>query len=132
MQPARAIVGSPEMAVIVVLAFKDGARDELVPPLEKAGHRVVVTEPKDPEFRLALRSLPQVDAVVVDLSKGAPSGRECAAWVTMQKRYRSVPVLLTGVPDGDEDVTRAKVPFGKRVSAAHIDKAVAHAVGGAP
>jgi len=119
------------MSVIVVFAFKDGgARDELVPPLEKAGHRVVVTEPKDPEFRLALRSLPQVDVVVVDLSKGAPSGRECAAWVTMQRRYRNVPVLLTGVPDGDEDVTRAKVPMGKRVSAAHIDKAVAHAVGG--
>jgi DNA-binding NarL/FixJ family response regulator len=115
--------------VVVVLSFKDGAREELLPPLEKAGHRVVVTEPKDPEFRLALRSLPNVDVVVVDLSVKAPSGRECAAWITMQKRYRNVPVLLTGVPDGDEDVTKVKVPFGKRVSAAHIDKAVAHAVG---
>ncbi len=118
------------MATVVVLAFKDGARDELVPPLEKAGHKVVVTEPKDPEFRLALRSLPQLDVVVVDLSKGAPSGRECAAWITQQRRYRSVPVLLTGVPDGDEGVTKVKVPFGKRVSAAHVDKAVAHAIGG--
>lgn len=116
--------------IIVVLSFKDGgARDELVPPLEKAGHRVVVSEPKDPEFRLALRALVQVDAVVVDLSHNAPSGRECAAWITMQRRYRNVPVLLTGVPDGDEGTTKVKVPFGKRVSAAHIDKAVAHAVG---
>jgi hypothetical protein len=48
----------------------------------------------------------------------------------MQARYRTVPVLLTGVPDGEEDVTRAKVPFGKRVSAAHIDKAVARAISG--
>ena len=130
MRTLWAIVGLPEVATIVVLAFKDGARDELIPPLEKAGHRVVVTEPKDPDFRLALRSLPVLDVVVVDLSKGAPSGRECAAWITMQKRYRSVPVLLTGVPDGDEDVTKMKVPFGKRVSAAHIDKAVAHAITG--
>ena len=116
------------MATVVLFAFKDGARNELVPPLEKAGHRVVVTEPKDPDFRLALRALPQVDAVVVDLSKGAPNGREAAAWVSMQRRYRQVPVLLTGVPDGDEEVTRQKVPFGKRVSAALIDKAVARAV----
>lgn len=113
----------------MVLAFKEGERDAIVAPLEAAGHKVVVTEPKDPEFRLALRALPQVDAVVVDLSHKAPQGRECAAWITEQKRYRKVPVLVTGVPDGDEDVTRAKVPFGKRVSAAHIDKAVAHAVG---
>ena len=126
-----AIAGPISVAVIMVLAFKDGARDELVPPLEKAGHRVVLSEPKDPDFRLALRAMTQLDAVVVDLSKGAPSGRECAAWITMQKRYRNVPVLLTGVPDGDEDVTKVKVPFGKRVSAAHIDKAVAHAVTGA-
>jgi CheY-like chemotaxis protein len=115
------------VATVVLFAFKDGARPELVGPLEKAGHRVVVTEPKDPDFRLALRALPQVDAVVVDLSKGAPSGREAASWVSQQRRYRNVPVLLTGVPDGDEEVTRQKVPFGKRVSAALIDKAVARA-----
>jgi hypothetical protein len=41
-----------------------------------------------------------------------------------------VPVLLTGVPDGDEDVTRMKVPLGRRVSASLIDKAVAHALAG--
>lgn len=117
------------MATVVVLSFKDGARDELVAPLKAAGHRVVVTEPKDPDFRLALRAIEALDAVVVDLSKGAAQGRECAAWVSQQRRFRNVPVLVTGVPDGDEDVTRMKVPFGKRVSAAHIDKAVARAVG---
>jgi DNA-binding NarL/FixJ family response regulator len=117
------------VATVVVLAFKDAERDALVAPLKAAGHRVVVTEPKDPDFRLALRALEAVDVVVVDLSKGAAHGRECAAWVSQQRRFRSVPVLLTGVPDGDEGVTRMKVPFGKRVSAAHIDKAVARAVG---
>lgn len=116
------------MATVVILAFKEADRAPLVDPLKAAGHRVVVLEPKDPDFRLALRGLEAVDAVVVDLSVKGAHGRECASWITEQKRYRNVPVLLTGVPDGEEDVTKVKVPFGRRVSAAHIDKAVAHAL----
>lgn len=116
------------MATVVLLSFKDGAREELGPPLKAAGHRVVVIEPKDPDYRLALRGIEGVDIVVVDLSTKAPSGRECAAWIGEQRRFRGVPVLLTGVPDGDEDVTRMKVPFGRRVSGALIDKAVSHAL----
>jgi DNA-binding response OmpR family regulator len=116
------------LATIVVLAFKEAERGPLVDPLKAAGHRVVVLEPKDPDFRLALRGLEAVDAVVVDLSVKGASGREAAQWIGEQKRYRKVPVLLTGVPDGEEDVTRMKVPFGRRVSAAHIDKAIAHAL----
>ncbi len=118
------------MATVVLLSFKEGEREEIMARLKAAGHRVVITEPKDPDFRLALRSVATLDVVVVDLSKGGAQGRECAAWVMAQRRFRKVPVLLTGVPDGEEDVTRQKVPFGKRVSSAHIDKAVARAVGG--
>ena len=120
------------MATVVLLAFKDkdSEREPIMARLKAAGHRVVVTEPKDPDFRLALRAVVDLNVVVVDLSKGAAQGRECAAWVSQQRRFRNVPVLLTGVPDGDEDVTRQKVPFGKRVSAAHIDKAVARAASG--
>lgn len=119
------------MATVVLLAFKEGEREPIAKALEGAGHRVVATEPKDPEFRLTLRGLAAVDAVVVDLSTRPAHGRECAGWICLQRRYRNLPVLLTGVPDGEEGITRAKVPCGKRVSAAHIDKAVAHALGSA-
>jgi hypothetical protein len=118
------------MPTVVLLAFKEGEREPLTAALEAAGHRVVATEPKDPEFRLTLRGLSSVDAVVVDLSSKPAHGRECAGWICMQRRYRNLPLLLTGVPDGEEGITRAKVPCGRRVSAAHIDKAVAHALGG--
>ena len=118
------------MATIVLLAFKDGDREGLIKPLEAAGHRVAVTEPKDPDFRLVLRGVAKLDVIVVDLSKKADHGRECAGWICMQRRYRAIPLLLTGVPDGDEGLTRAKVPCGRRVSAPHIDKAVAHALSG--
>jgi hypothetical protein len=119
------------VATIVLLAFKEGEREPILTALEAAGHRVVATEPKDPEFRLTLRGLSAVDAVVVDLSHRPAHGRECAGWICMQRRYRNLPLLLTGVPDGEEGTTRAKVPCGRRVSAAHIDKAVAHALRGA-
>ncbi len=119
------------MATVVLLAFREGEREPLQASLESAGHRVVATEPKDPEFRLTLRGLGAVDAVVVDLSTRPSHGRECAGWICMQRRYRKLPVLLTGVPEGEEAKTRSKVPCGRRVSAPHIDKAVAHALSGA-
>ena len=125
-----AIEGEGRLATVALLAFKEGDREDLLTRLKAAGHRVIVSEPKDPDFRLALRAVAALDVVVVDLSKGGAQGRECAAWVMAQRRFRSVPVLLTGVADGEEEVTRQKVPFGKRVSSAHIDKAVARATGG--
>ncbi len=118
------------MATVALLSFKESEREEILARLKAAGHRVIVSEPKDPDFRLALRAVVELDVVVVDLSKGGAQGRECAAWVMAQRRFRKVPVLLTGVPNGEEEVTRQKVPFGKRVSSAHIDKAVARAAGG--
>lgn len=99
------------MARIFFMAFDDAGQYPLIKQFRNAGHKLVVAQPKYPEFADLLRQ--QVKApelFVVDCSKLPSHARESANYIRGLKTYKTTPFILYNVKPEDEAKAREKVP----------------------
>jgi len=98
------------MARIFFLAFNSADPTPLIKKLRNLGHRLIVAEPRYPEFDQILRQQAQPpDVVVCDASKFPSQARETCNYLRGLKATRAVPFILYNVKPEDEEKTRARV-----------------------
>jgi len=105
------------MARVFFLAFNDADPVPLIKAMRAAGHKLVVAQPKHPEFTDLLRQqLQPPEVFVADLGKRPSHALEALAYIRGLKAHASTPFLLYNVRPEDEARAAQKVP-GARLSA---------------
>jgi hypothetical protein len=97
------------MSMIVVLAMAESGHEAELDALRKAGHELVVLEPRFPACREALGEL-RPALVVVDGSHAPSHGRAVASWMAGQPRYRTIPFLFVDVADREMARVKKELP----------------------
>lgn len=105
------------MARIFFLAFESAGQLPLVKRLRAAGHRLVVAEPRYPEFYALLKQQAQPpELFVCDCSRLPSHARETANYIRGLKPHRDTPFILYNVKPEDEAKALEKVPRARLVS----------------
>lgn len=103
------------MARVFFMAFNDADQVPLIKALRAAGHKLVVAQPKAPEFTDLLRQqLQPPEIVVADMSKRPSQALEAIAYVRGLRAQQTTPFLLYNVKP--EDQGRA----GQRIAGARL------------
>ena len=97
------------MPIVVVLTMAEAGHEAELDSLRKAGHDLVVLEPRFPACREAL-SATRPALVVVDGGHAPSHGRAVASWMAGQPRYRTIPFLFVDVPDREMARVKKELP----------------------
>lgn len=99
------------MARIFFLAFNRADPVPLIKKLRTLGHKLIVAEPKYPEFDQVLKQQAQPPEVVVcDLSTQPSHVRETCNYLRGLRSLKEVPFLLYNAKPEDDEKTKARVP----------------------
>jgi response regulator RpfG family c-di-GMP phosphodiesterase len=99
------------MARIFFLAFNSADPMPLIKKLRNLGHKLIVAEPRYPEFDQILKQQAQPPEIVVcDMSKLASHARETCNYLRGLRSLREAPFLLYNVKPEDEAKTLDRVP----------------------
>lgn len=99
------------MARLFLMMSESAAPGTLIKQLRAAGHRLIVAEPRYPDFFNLLRQQTEApELFVVDCSRLANHARESANYVRGLRAHQSTPFILFNVRLEDEGKCREKVP----------------------
>lgn len=113
------------MARVFFLAFDEAGHYPLVKRLRNAGHKMIVAQPKYPEFVDLLRQQPHPPEVfVADLGMRPSHVREALGYLRGLKAHKETPFLLFRVKPEDEAKNREKVPGAIQIPSDDVEVAL--------
>jgi CheY-like chemotaxis protein len=99
------------MTRIFFLAFDSAGQTPLIKKLRNAGHKVVVAQPRYPEFQEMLKQQqPPPEVVLADCSTTPSHTRETCNYIQASKAFQAIPIVMFNVKKEDEARTRERVP----------------------
>lgn len=121
------------MARVFFMAFESAGQGTLIKRLRNAGHKLIVAEPRYPDFYALLKQQTNPpELFVADCGKLPSHARESCHYIRSLKTYRNAKFVLYNVKSEDEGKSTEKVPGAVLVSGddptAAIEKALKEAV----